>query len=153
MLRTDRSGDHIFPQKELEMKTVKRALKTSCIFAAAWCLSGLATPAAWAQVLDQVPSDATVVFKINHLDATNTKVSSLLQSLGVTDLVPTMKDPLTALETQLGIGPGLEPKRDAAAVMLNGNLDGGGPPPFVMLLPVFRLQGLSRFGEGRSHRR
>jgi len=102
------------------MKTVKRALKTSCIFAAAWCLSGLATPAAWAQVLDQVPSDATVVFKINHLDATNTKVSSLLQSLGVTDLVPTMKDPLTALETQLGIGPGLEPKRDAAAVMLNG---------------------------------
>ena len=118
------------------MKTVSRAVKTSCILAAVWCLSGLASPMAQAQVMDQVPSDALIVLKVNHLQDTNTKVSDLLTSLGLTDLIPTMKDPLGTLETQLGIGPGLDSKRDAAAVMLNGQFEKDGPPPFVLLLPV-----------------
>jgi hypothetical protein len=122
------------------MKNVKRALKaavkSSCVMAAVWCLSGLHVSTAAAQVLDQVPSDSLVVIKINHLADTNTKVASFLQSLGVTDLVPTMKDPLNTLETQLGIGPGLDTKRDAAAVVLNGTFGKDTPPPFALLLPV-----------------
>jgi hypothetical protein len=117
------------------MKTVNRALKLSCAVAAVWCLSGLAS-ASRGDVLDQVPSDALVVTKINHIQDTNTKISSLLQALGVTDLVPTTKDPLAAAETQLGIGPGLDPKRDAAGVILNGTFEKGSAPPFVLLLPV-----------------
>jgi len=117
------------------MKTVKRAWKVGCILAAAICLSGLASPIARAQVLDQVPSDSLVVIKMNHLQDTNTKIANLLQTLGVTDLVPTMKDPLATLETQLGIGPGINLKSDAAAVLLNGAMDKQAPP-FVLLLPV-----------------
>jgi hypothetical protein len=116
------------------MKIVSRAVKTACIFAAGWCLLG--SSAAQAQVLDQVPTDSIVVFKIHHLADTNKKVADLLQSLGVTDLVPTMKDPLQALEDQLGISAGLDSSKDAAAAILNGPMDGGGPPPFVLLLPV-----------------
>ena len=116
------------------MKTMKRALKASCILAAAICITGLVSPVT-AQVMDQIPSDALVVIKINHLQETDTKVSNLLQTLGVTDLVPTMKDPLATLETQLGIGPGMDTKKDAAAVILNGNMDKP-QPPFVLLLPV-----------------
>jgi hypothetical protein len=117
------------------MKTMKRTLKASCILAAAAiCLSGLASPAS-AQVMDQIPSDALVVIKINHLQETDTKVANLLQTLGVTDLVPTMKDPLATLETQLGIGPGIDTKKDAAAAILNGDMEKP-QPPFVLLLPV-----------------
>jgi hypothetical protein len=116
------------------MKIVSRAVKTACILAAGWCLVG--SSAAHAQVLDQVPSDSLVVFKVNHLADTNKKVADLLQSLGVTDLVPPMKDPLQALEDQLGITAGLDTSKDAGAAILNGAMDGGGPPPFVLLLPV-----------------
>jgi hypothetical protein len=136
MLPSTNSLSRNISEKELEMKTMKRAIKVSCIFAAAWCLASVASPMAQAQVLDQTPSDALVVVKINHLADTNKKVSDLLAQLGVTDLVPTMKDPLETAETQLGIGPGLDTKRDAAAVVLNGTFEKDGPPPFVLLLPV-----------------
>lgn len=118
------------------MKTVSRAVKAGCVFAAAWCLFGLSSPMAQAQVLTQVPSDALVVLKINKLQDTNTKIASFLQTLGVTDLQPTLKDPLASLEAQSGLGAGLDTKRDAAAVILNGAFTDDGPPPFVLLLPV-----------------
>ena len=119
------------------MKTVSRAIKASCAVAVALCLSGWALPAAQAQVMSQVPSDALVVIKVNKLQATNTKVASLLQTLGLTDLVPTLKDPLASLKTQSGMGPGIDTQRDAAAVILNGKFGGpGAPPPFVLLLPI-----------------
>jgi hypothetical protein len=122
-------------EKELEMKTVSRAVKASCMLAAVWCLSGFTGPAAQAQVLNQVPSDALVVLKINKLADTNTKISNFLQTLGVTDLQPTLKDPIGSLETQLGLGAGLDTKRDAAGVILNGTFEKDSPP-FVLLLPV-----------------
>ena len=118
------------------MIKVSRALKTSCVLAAACYMSVWTTRTARAQVMDQVPSDALVVLKINKLADTNGKVTDLLQSLGVTDLVPTLKDPLASAEAQLGLGAGLDVKRDAAAVMLNGTFEKDVPPPFVLLLPV-----------------
>jgi hypothetical protein len=118
------------------MKTVRHAIKSSCVVAAAWCLLGLTAPLAQAQVLNQVPSDALVVLKINKLQETNTKVANLLQTLGLTDLVPTLKDPLASAEAQSGLGAGIDTKRDAAAVMLNGTFEKDGAPPFVLLVPV-----------------
>jgi hypothetical protein len=118
------------------MKTVRRAVKASCVFAAAWCLLGFAAPAARAQVLNQVPSDALVVVKINKLSETNAKIGSFLQTLGITDMVPTLKDPLASLESQSGMGAGIDTKRDAAAVIVNGKFDENAPPPFILLLPV-----------------
>ena len=118
------------------MKTVRRAVKASCVLAAAWCLIGFNAPAAQAQVLNQVPSDALVVVKINKLSETNAKISNFLQTLGLTDVVPMLKDPLASLESQSGMGAGLDIKRDAAAVVVNGKFDDNGPPPFILLLPV-----------------
>jgi hypothetical protein len=118
------------------MKTVSRVLKVSCIFAAALCLTGLSS--AQAQVLSQVPSDALVVLRINKISDTNTKVAGFLQTLGLTDLVPTLKDPLESIENQSGMGAGIDTKRDAAAVIINGTFDKekDNAPPVVMLVPV-----------------
>jgi hypothetical protein len=96
----------------------------------------LATHAANAQVMDQVPSDAPVVLKINHLSDTNTKIATLLQTLGVTDLVPSLKNPLQSLQDQLSVGAGLDTKRDAAIVLPNTPMTPGMEPPFILLLPV-----------------
>ncbi len=119
------------------MKTVSRAMKTACLLAAGGCLLNWVVSSAQAQVMDQVPSDSLVVLKINRLADTDKKVADLLQQLGVADLVPTVKDPLQTLEDQLGIVAGVDPKRDAATALLNGDFsDHNGPPPFVLLLPV-----------------
>jgi hypothetical protein len=123
------------------MKTVRFAFKTSCVLAAAMCASVLASRSAMAQVLDQVPSDALAVVKVNHIAETNTKLSNLMQKLGVSDVFPPAKDPVEAIETQLGLGAGLDNKRDAAAVLLNGKFDDGpAPPPMLILLPVSDYQ-------------
>ncbi len=119
------------------MKTIRRAFKTSCMLAAAMCGSVLASRSAVAQVLDQVPSDALMVIKVNHIADTNTKISNLMQTLGVADVFPPAKDPIGAIEGQSGLGAGLDTKRDAAAVLLNGKYDqSAAPPPMVILLPV-----------------
>ncbi len=116
------------------MKTVRRSFKTGCMLAAGWCV--LASQSARAQVLDQVPSDALVVLKLNHVSEINTKLSDLMTQLGLTDIIPQTKDPLGTIETQLGLGAGLDPKRDAAAVLLNTDFQNDGPPPMLVLLPV-----------------
>ena len=120
-----------------------RALCLAAAVAGGWSLA--AAPAAHAQALDQVPADALVVLKANHLGDTNAKVIDLLQKLGVTDLVPQASDPLKALEDALGVpATSVDPKRDAAIYMANapmGNPPAGGDaddaqPPLVLLLPV-----------------
>ena len=101
-----------------------------------------AAPAARAQALKQVPPDALVVVKINHLDETNTKVAALLQTLGAVDLKPEAKDPLKLFEDATGIpAAAVDAKRDAALYMPNapGPMDGEAPP-VVLLLPVSDYQ-------------
>jgi hypothetical protein len=117
------------------------ALRLACAMACAAALAS-AVPAARGQALDQVPSDALVVLKIGHLADLNTKVSTLLQQLGVTDLAPESKDPLAAFEDKSGIPPAsLDAKRDAALFLPNvpGAYDGE-QPPVVLLLPVADYQ-------------
>jgi hypothetical protein len=133
------------------MKVSQRAGRVSRLMAAGLlvlvCRGGAV---AWAQVLDQVPSDALVVVKINHLQDTSTKLASLLQALGITDFVPAMSDPLGALQTQSNISAGIDKAGDAAIVMTNGDWSDLGPshdangnetpsthkPPLVVLIPV-----------------
>jgi hypothetical protein len=118
------------------------ALRVACGLLAAGALSA-AAPAARAQALKQVPSDALVVVKINHLSDTNAKVSALLEQMGVVDLVgPQAKDPLKAFTDQTGIpAASLDASRDAAVFV--PNVAGGKEedeeaeqPPVVILLPV-----------------
>ena len=111
-----------------------QALRLACALAGTAMLS---SPAARGQALDQVPADALVVLKVNHLADTNTKVAALLQQLGVTDLAPESKDPLAAFEDKAGIPPAaIDAKRDAALFMPNVPDAEGDQPPVVLLLPV-----------------
>ncbi len=108
---------------------------------------GLISPIATAAtpVLDEIPSDALVVLKVNHLQDTSTKLAALMQALGVTDFAPAMADPLTAAENQSGITEGVDKTGDFAVAWLNipyAPMDGGAnaaqadKPPVVMFLPV-----------------
>lgn len=118
------------------MRKMNPSRPVGCMLLAALCM--VWTGAARADVLSQVPADAAVVIKLNHVSDTNQKVAALLQQLGVTDLVPTMKDPLQALEDSSGFGAGIDPKGDVAlffsaddiASMPNNNKTG------VILVPV-----------------
>ena len=92
-----------------------------------------------AQVLDQVPSDALVVVKINHVDQTSAKLGELMQALGVVEFAPTMADPLGALQTKGGFTNGLDKTGEAAIVVVNGpwtNGQNSDNAPVVILLPV-----------------
>src|SRR5438552_1756221 len=77
------------------MRTIQCAIRTGRSLVLGLAVLALsATSARAAGVLDQVPSDAAVVWKINHLQDTSTKLAGLFQSLGITDFVPMMADPL-----------------------------------------------------------
>ncbi|HSV14062.1 MAG TPA: hypothetical protein VLI90_07365 [Tepidisphaeraceae bacterium] len=122
------------------MRTIQRAIRSSRSLvlglAAAVALATASTARA-AGVLDQVPSDAAVVWKINHLQDTSTKLAGLFQALGITDFVPTMSDPLTAIQNETGMSAGVDKAGDAAAVLLNGHWDQmDEKPPIVILMPV-----------------
>ncbi len=125
------------------MKTNSRPVRTRALCLAAavaggWSLT--AAPAAHAQALTQVPADALVVVRVNHLGDTDAKAIDLMQQLGVADLVPQAKDPLKAAEDKLGLPPtAIDAKRDAALFMPNGPAGQDGDdeqPPVVLLVPV-----------------
>jgi hypothetical protein len=115
------------------MKKISRVLKAGALLAAC-CVMSLPVSAR-ADVMEKIPSDALIVEKINHLDQVNAKLSDFLQQLGLTDMVPAMKNPMQALTDQLGIGPGIDMSKDAAIVLCNGPMDDR-KPPLLMLFPV-----------------
>ena len=118
-----------------------RRLAVTAILALA--ASATLAPAA---VLDEVPSSALVVFKVNHLQDTSKKLGEMLQALGVTDFVPQASDPLGALQTQSNMTSGIDKAGDAAVVMLDGDWSKIGPehpenkPPLLVLIPVTDYQ-------------
>ena len=95
-----------------------------------------------AAVLDEVPSTALVVFKVNHLQDTSKKLADMLQAIGVTDFVPAASDPLAALQEQTNMTSGIDKAGDAAFVLLDGDFAKMGPehpenkPPVILLVPV-----------------
>ena len=88
-----------------------------------------------AQVLDMVPSDALVVFRIKNLTEFNNNAAVLAKQWGLVEMAPQAADPLGALFESGGITKGLERNSDAAIVLTNGDLDGA-QPPILILLPV-----------------
>ena len=119
------------------MRKMNRAVQIGCVLAMGWC-AGFTVAPARADVLDQMPADAAIVIKLNHLGETNTKLAGLLQQLGVTDLVPTMKDPMQSLKDSSGLGAGIDTSRDAGAFFTAENLENGmqGSMAGIALLPV-----------------
>jgi hypothetical protein len=130
----------IFPATGAPMISFRRAIKTGRFVTVALSLVlCTAVGSARAQVLDQVPSDALLVVKINHMDQTSTKLGELMQALGVVEFAPPMADPLGALQTKAGFTNGLDKTGEAAIVMINGpwtNGQNNDKAPTIILLPV-----------------
>lgn len=77
----------------------------------------LASPAP-AQVLEQVPSDAMVVFKVSNLKAVSDKVAKFGAALGLDAVMPQVADPLAALQESMQINEGLDTAGELALVFM-----------------------------------
>jgi hypothetical protein len=101
-------------------------------------LMTMASSAAQAQVLQQVPNDAVVVIKIRNLQEVSTKFAALAQQLGIAGLNPALSDPLGALQQQTGVANGLDKNGDVAIFVPVAALDGieEDQKMAVMLWPV-----------------
>lgn len=94
-----------------------------------------------AQVLDQVPSDALVVVKVNRLSATSQKLAKFAQDLGLAAMAPPLADPLGSLKQQAKITQGLDENGDMAFVFVDPAQAGGQPDKAMLLLfPVSDYQ-------------
>lgn len=103
-----------------------------------------------AQVLDLVPGDALVVFRIKNLTEVNDKAAALAKQWGLVEMAPQAADPLGALLESGGITKGLDRNSDAAIVLANGDLDGA-QPPILILIPVADYAAfLGNFGEAKK---
>ena len=108
----------------------------ACLVAvAAAAILFLAPRAARAQVLQQVPSDALVVIKINKLRPVSDKVAAFAKKLGLDQAQPAMANPLAELEKRSGISQGIDENGEAAIVFANAAMDQE-QPPLMLLLPV-----------------
>src|SRR5437867_3825344 len=98
---------------------MQRIRRAAAVMVAAIMCCFVAAAARAEGVLDQVPSDALVVIKINHLDQTNQKIAKWAEAMGLAQLRPEAANPLGALEEHLGVKEGIDRKGDAAIVILD----------------------------------
>jgi hypothetical protein len=87
-----------------------------------------------AQVLDQVPSNALVVLKVNNLKATSDKIAKLAQDLGIAAFLPAAGDPLGALQVETKMQKGIDLSGEMAFVMLDPDKVGGDAEKAMMIL-------------------
>ena len=99
------------------------------------------TSAAQAQVLKQVPKDASFVFKINDLQAMSGKLKDMAARLGVADLLAgagageqLVVNPLGLLKDQLHVKAGLKDNGEFAVAFFMPA--GAGQPTMLALVPV-----------------
>jgi len=95
----------------------------------------LVSPFAHAQVLDQVPSDAMVVVKVNKLKAVSDKIGAMAQKLGIAAFLPPVSDPLGALKEKGKMQNGFDDNGEAAFVFTSAPTQGKAPP-LLIFLPV-----------------
>lgn len=101
---------------------------------------------AGAQLLKQVPKDATFVIKVNDLAATSGKIKDTAAKLGLADVNPAMADPLGFVKQQLNVKEGLKENGDLALVFFAPA--GFGPPTGLGLIPVSDYKAfLGNFGQ------
>lgn len=111
-----------------------RSTALMAVFAGLVVLSGTA---ARAQVLDQVPPDAMVVFKVGNLKAVSDKVAKFGSALGLDAMVPQLADPLAALQEGMQINQGLDPAGELAFVFMKPGGEGESDEPrMVVLVPT-----------------
>lgn len=91
-------------------------------------------PVTRAQVMQQLPADALVVFKVNNPENVSKKVAALTQRLGLAQIEPGLADPLGMLKKQMNIKEGLDGAGEAALALYEN--PGQGDPRVLVLVPV-----------------
>ena len=115
------------------MTIIRRAGRATVAVAVLFCFCAGARAEG---VLDQVPSDAWVVVRVNRLEETNRKAAAWAEAMGMAQLSPEAADPLGALERHLNI-KGLDRTKDLAFVFLNPQAAGGdSEKSFLLLVPT-----------------
>lgn len=87
-----------------------------------------------ANVMDNVPGDALVVFKVKNLDAVSKKVAKAAKDLGLDQMTPELADPLGSLEEQAHLGKGVNRAGDLAIAMSDPDKFGGNSDKAVLVV-------------------
>ena len=112
------------------MKSIRRAGRVAIALAVLVSISAAARAEG---VLDQVPADAWVVFRVNRLEQTNKKAAAWAEAMGIAQLSPQCADPLGALEKETNI-KGLDKSKDLAICFVDPANAGGKPDKSILIL-------------------
>ena len=105
--------------------------------AVAAAVAALVPGVARADVLEQVPADALVAFKVANLGTANKKIGQLAMDFGIAGFVPQAANPLNALKGRLGIQQGLKEDGDFGVAVISTKVSGmPSDQSYVLLIPV-----------------
>lgn len=111
---------------------------------------GLTAQTLHADVLDQVPADAAIVFKVKNLKAYSDKIAALANQWGIAALKPELSDPLAAMKKDAGVENGVSDDGDMAVYMMEVPTSGEEPTP-VLLVPVSDYKGfIGNFADAQT---
>lgn len=128
------------------MKFVARRVVPALVVAA-FLLAGRAQ----AQVLQQVPSNAMVVLKVNNLGAVNKKLGDFFQALGLVQMSPELADPLASLQKQTNLNNGLNKDGDMAFAFIDPGDKGNSDKSVIALIPTNDYKALlSNFTDAKT---
>ena len=138
-------------QSYVKVKTVRRGAKLMCgVVASAMLLFGVSSVSA--NVLDDMPSNSTVVMRLKNINEANIKVGAFLKQLGVVEMKPELADPLAVLMAEGKVKEGLDKSGDFGLYMMIENLEkmDDAKPPLVLLVPVTDYKAfIGNFGESK----
>jgi hypothetical protein len=118
------------------MRSLRWSKPAACLAAAVITLGWLAT-AARAQVLNQVPSDALVVIKVNNLKVVSDKIAKFSEAIGLSAVQPQFANPLQAMQDEMHVKQGLDTAGEMAFVVTKGAPEANSPDDaLIILLPV-----------------
>ena len=113
------------------MKSIRRAGRAAVAVVVVLCVCAAARAEG---VLDQVPADAWVVFRINHLEQTNKKAATWAEAMGIAQLSPEMADPLGRAWRSRPTSRASTSTRDMAICFIDPSTSGGKPDKSILIL-------------------
>jgi len=115
------------------MQVIRRAGRAVVAAALVLCFCAAARAEG---VLDQVPADAWVVFRVNRLEQTNKKAAAWAEAMGLAQWAPEAADPLGALERKTNV-KGVDHSKDLAVVFVDpAQADGNEDKSMLFLVPT-----------------
>ena len=109
-------------------------VRSTALVAALAIVAACAGQTARAQVLQQVPPDAMVVFKVSNLKAVSDKAAKFAGALGLAEMSPEFADPLAALQENMQIKEGLDTGGEMAFVFMKPATEGAPPEESMLVL-------------------